>query len=102
MPDNYDDPVAEQNSAIDNNYYLECELAEGTTYVYAPYDPEGYYLADTIIVEKRHTISTKQVSHMEISTVKDVYYPGESVKVTVKTEGAYSPKVFVQQSSQVL
>ena len=29
LPDNYDNPVAEQNSAIDNNYYLECELAEG-------------------------------------------------------------------------
>ena len=52
MPDNNDKPVAEQNSAVDNNIYLECELTKGTTYVYAPYDPDGDYFTAPVIVEK--------------------------------------------------
>lgn len=99
MPDDYDNPIAEQNSAIDNNYYLECELTKGATYVYAPYDPEGYSFTEAIIVERKHRISTEQVGHMKISPEKDAAYHSESVKVTVQTEGAYSPKVFVKKTS---
>lgn len=74
-------------------------MTKGTTYVLAPYDPNGDGLTAIVLVQKRHKITTEKVSHLKISTDKDVAYHGETINVKVEPEGSYSPKIIVNKTS---